>query len=148
MNWVPTLRRITPPLTIFRKTLLGSNGAVPSRRMLRIAAVTFVVPFFFVWAAGLRINCSPSLPLGLYKTTTESSAALIEFCPQEPYGIFAAGRGYRSTGRTVPTALVPDETRDRQCEDRRRGVGTRNCRQWVILPNNAHRRRRTARAER
>jgi conjugative transfer signal peptidase TraF len=27
-----------------------------------------------------------------------SQAALIEFCPQEPYGAFAAGRGYRSRG--------------------------------------------------
>ncbi len=98
MNWVPTLRRITPPPTILRKTLPRSNGAAPSRRMLRIAAVTFVVPFFIVSAAGLRINCSPSLPLGLYRTTMESRAALIEFCPQEPYGTFAAGRGYRSTG--------------------------------------------------
>jgi conjugative transfer signal peptidase TraF len=66
--------------------------------MLRIAAVTFVVPFFVVWTAGLRINCSPSLPLGLYRATIDSRAALIEFCPLEPYGTFATGRGYRSPG--------------------------------------------------
>ncbi len=98
MNWVPALRRMTPPPTILRKTLTRSNGAVPARRILCIASVTFAVPFLFVSAAGLRINCSPSLPLGLYVTTMDSHTALIEFCPQEPYGTFAAGRGYRSHG--------------------------------------------------
>ena len=98
MNWVPILRRMTPPPTIFPNKLPRSNVAAPSRRMLRIAALTFVVPFIVVWAAGLRINCSPSLPLGLYRTTRDSRAALIEFCPQEPYGTFATGRGYRSLG--------------------------------------------------
>jgi conjugative transfer signal peptidase TraF len=74
--------------------------------MLRIAAATFVVPFFVVWAAGLRINCSPSLPMGLYRTTMDSRAALIEFCPQEPYGTFATGRGYRSPGN-CPDGAFP-----------------------------------------
>ena len=98
MNWVRTLWRTLPAPTILRKTFPRSNGASLSRRMLLIAAVTFVAPFFAVWAAGLRINCSPSLPLGLYRTTMDSRAALIEFCPQEPYGTFAADRGYRSSG--------------------------------------------------
>ena len=98
MNWMATLRRIilTPP--ILGSHLLRPEVAAPTRRPLGIAAVTFVAPFFIVSAAGLRINCSPSLPLGLYKTTTESLAPLIEFCPQEPYGTFAARRGYRSIG--------------------------------------------------
>ena len=148
VNWVPTLWRMTPPPTILRKTLPRSNGAAPSRRMLRIAAVTFVAPFFVVWAAGLRINCSPSLPLGLYRTTTDSRAALIEFCPQEPYGTFAADRGYRSTRKLPGRRWPADETRDRQCGRHRRGLGTRNCCQWARSFRTPHRRRRTATAER
>jgi conjugative transfer signal peptidase TraF len=68
------------------------------RRAVGVAAFVFAAPFLMVSAAGIRINCSPSLPLGLYKRTTDNRAPLIEFCPQEPYGTFAAGRGYRSIG--------------------------------------------------
>lgn len=89
MNRVPNRWRIDSTV---------SNAATAAWRILRIAAVSFVVPFFLGSATGLRFNCSPSLPIGLYMTTMGSQAALIEFCPQEPYGAFAAGRGYRSRG--------------------------------------------------
>jgi len=73
-------------------------AAIPIRRTLAIAAVTFAGPFVFVWAADIRINWSPSLPVGLYRTISDSRASLIEFCPQEPYATLAAARGYRSIG--------------------------------------------------
>jgi conjugative transfer signal peptidase TraF len=69
-----------------------------TRRAVGITAVAFAAPFFMFGMAGIRINATPSLPLGLYKETTDGRAPLIEFCPQEPYGRFAAGRGYRSIG--------------------------------------------------
>ena len=131
MNWMATLRRIIPTPPILRKHVTRWEVAAPTRRTLGIAVVTFVAPFFIVSAAGLRINCSPSLPLGLYKTTTESLAALIEFCPQEPYATFAARRGYRSTGKLHGRCGPADETRD--CQRRRHcgGLGPRNCCEWV-----------------
>ena len=71
-----------------------------------IVTVAFIAPFLIAGAAGIRINTSASLPLGLYKETTDLSAPLIEFCPQEPYGRFAAGRGYRSPGN-CPDGAAP-----------------------------------------
>jgi conjugative transfer signal peptidase TraF len=49
----------------------------------------------FGWL-GLRINASSSLPMGIYIEADESD--VIEFCPPEPWGRFAAERGYRSRG--------------------------------------------------
>ena len=63
-----------------------------------IAAVAFAGPFLVFWSSGIRINCSPSLPLGLYKEATDGRALLIEFCPEEPSARLAAIRGYRSNG--------------------------------------------------
>jgi conjugative transfer signal peptidase TraF len=47
---------------------------------------------------GVRINSSPSLPIGLYVTTQEGGANLAEFCPSEPFGDLAIARGYRDAG--------------------------------------------------
>ena len=69
-----------------------------ARRGVGLAAVVFVAPFFALGMARLRINATPSLPMGLYRETNDGRAALVEFCPQEPYGSFAAARGYRSVG--------------------------------------------------
>ena len=69
-----------------------------ARRSVGLAAVVFVTPFFALGMARLRINATPSLPMGLYRETNDGRAALVEFCPQEPYGSFAAARGYRSVG--------------------------------------------------
>jgi conjugative transfer signal peptidase TraF len=48
--------------------------------------------------AGLRINTSPSLPVGLYLTTSDPAANLVEFCPNPVFGKLALDRGYRSAG--------------------------------------------------
>jgi len=47
---------------------------------------------------GLRINSSPSLPIGLYLTTRGDRANLVEFCPAEPFAGLAIERGYRDAG--------------------------------------------------
>ena len=74
--------------------------SVPGKRRVPawITAVAFAGPFLVFWSAGLRINCSLSLPLGLYKEATDGRALLIEFCPEEPSARLAAIRGYRSNG--------------------------------------------------
>jgi len=46
----------------------------------------------------LRINTSASLPVGLYRITSDPSATLIEFCPAEPFGSLSASRAYRGKG--------------------------------------------------
>jgi conjugative transfer signal peptidase TraF len=56
--------------------------------------------------AGLRINTSYSLPLGIYLRTTNPRARLIEFCPVEPFASESSERGYRTHG-TCPDGAVP-----------------------------------------
>jgi conjugative transfer signal peptidase TraF len=48
--------------------------------------------------AGVRINASSSLPVGLYLVTRRSDANLVEFCPTEPFARLAIARGYRDAG--------------------------------------------------
>jgi conjugative transfer signal peptidase TraF len=49
--------------------------------------------------AGLRFNDSPSMPTGLYvKTSSDSDASLVVFCPAEPFAHLSVARGYRSRG--------------------------------------------------
>ena len=48
--------------------------------------------------AGVRVNASASLPIGLYRTTSDIAARLVEFCPSEPYANLSANRAYRGKG--------------------------------------------------
>jgi conjugative transfer signal peptidase TraF len=57
-----------------------------------------IVTFQLFNSIGLRINTSPSLPVGLYIRTSNPAASLVEFCPAEPYAQLAVVRGYRSAG--------------------------------------------------
>ena len=60
---------------------------------------TVLVGIFPVWSfLGLRINTSPSLPVGLYIRTTDAGANLVEFCPAEPFASLSIVRGYRESG--------------------------------------------------
>ena len=47
---------------------------------------------------GIRVNSSASLPIGLYRVTSDRSAKLIDFCPAEPFGSLSASRAYRGKG--------------------------------------------------
>ncbi len=74
------------------------NG--PRKHVLVLVAAPAAVMAVALGAglAGIRINTSPSLPMGLYRTTADSSASLVEFCPPKQYDQNSAGRGYRATG--------------------------------------------------
>ena len=54
---------------------------------------------------GIRINTSYSLPLGLYATTNEPTAELIEFCPVEPFASESASRRGANRSLDDPPAL-------------------------------------------
>jgi conjugative transfer signal peptidase TraF len=77
----------------FRET-----SASQTRKVAVTAAIVFTGAFLFCGWLGLRFNTSPSLPLGLYVTTTDGSASLAEFCPAEPFATFSIARGYRDPG--------------------------------------------------
>jgi conjugative transfer signal peptidase TraF len=60
--------------------------------------MTMVGTFAICGVAGIRINGSPSLPVGLYLVTAHSDANLVEFCPAGPFAQLAIARGYRDAG--------------------------------------------------
>jgi conjugative transfer signal peptidase TraF len=68
------------------------------RRAALVAVVGPIAVFELFGLLGLRINTSPSLPVGLYVVTTDSSANFIEFCPAEPFAALSLIRGYRDAG--------------------------------------------------
>lgn len=68
------------------------------RRIALLALGVIFSAFQICGLVGIRINTSPSLPVGLYRATSDSNANLVEFCPTEPFGSFAAARGYRGQG--------------------------------------------------
>jgi conjugative transfer signal peptidase TraF len=61
----------------------------------------FVVP----GQLGVRINTTPSLPVGLYISCSDASQ-LVEFCPPEPAASVARHRGYRGQGN-CPDGAAP-----------------------------------------
>jgi conjugative transfer signal peptidase TraF len=72
--------------------------AAPAKRLALLAAGVLIGTFQFCGLVGLRINASPSLPVGLYVTSSRPEANLVEFCPAEPFASFAISRGYRDSG--------------------------------------------------
>ena len=68
------------------------------RRVGLVGVAVAVGTFQLCGSLGVRINTSPSLPLGLYLVTQEGNANLVEFCPTEPFAAFSLVRGYRSPG--------------------------------------------------
>jgi conjugative transfer signal peptidase TraF len=62
---------------------------------------------FVAGLAGVRVNTSSSLPLGLYLRTELPGASLVEFCPSEPYASLSRDRGYRVRGFACPDRAVP-----------------------------------------
>ena len=63
-----------------------------------VATGALVATFQLCGSLGLRINTSPSLPMGLYITTADVDANMVEFCPAEPFATLAIVRGYRDPG--------------------------------------------------
>lgn len=61
--------------------------------------------FVLTGVAGIRINTTPSLPLGLYVETDQQSR-LVEFCPSGVPAEISARRGYRGSG-DCPDGAAP-----------------------------------------
>ena len=81
----------------------------PVTAVRRLALIVFGVAlatFQLCGLVGIRINTSPSLPIGLYSTSSNSGDGLIEFCPAEPCASLASSRGYRDRG-TCPDGATP-----------------------------------------
>lgn len=85
---------------------LGSKRIAPLRRLFLLALGISVGTFQFCGFLGLRFNTSPSLPIGLYITTADGDANLVEFCPAEPFATLAIVRGYRNPG-ICPDGAAP-----------------------------------------
>jgi conjugative transfer signal peptidase TraF len=85
-------------MNLGRSTDSKTTRAATAKRMILACAgfVIVIVQLFDV--AGLRLNTSPSLPVGLYMTTVDPAAVLVEFCPASPFAGFALDRQYRSAG--------------------------------------------------
>lgn len=66
-----------------------------------------LAPCVAAYALGVRVNTSPSLPMGLYLRTNAAAAALIEFCPAEPFGSLSSARGYRTPSVSCPDGAAP-----------------------------------------
>src|SRR5689334_4135052 len=76
---------------ILRGRLGRLSGIVPAAVLTGGVGLAFQL-------GGVRVNASSSLPIGLYRTTSDKSARLIEFCPAEPFASMSASRGYRKKG--------------------------------------------------
>ena len=77
---------------------IRNTSAAPIRRLALVAFSVAFAAFQLFGVAGLRINSSPSLPIGLYWTGSNPGAQLVEFCPAEPFASLAISRGYRDRG--------------------------------------------------
>lgn len=58
-------------------------------------------------AFGVRVNVTASLPVGLYLATSNASAALVEFCPAEPFASESRDRRYRPQSIACPDGAAP-----------------------------------------
>jgi conjugative transfer signal peptidase TraF len=73
-------------------------GGTISLLVLAIGGGALALALAAEWA-GLRFNDSPSMPTGLYvRTSSESNASLVVFCPAEPFARLSVERGYRTRG--------------------------------------------------
>ncbi len=69
-----------------------------ARKPVLTSIAAAIVIFQLCGLVGLRINGSPSLPVGFYMTSSEPDSDLVEFCPAEPFASLALSRGYRDQG--------------------------------------------------
>ena len=84
------------PTGLFTK--LRTRRPFTGRRIIRVVVATMVGAFVICSVAGIRINGSASLPIGLYLVTAHSDANLVEFCPTGQLAQLASARGYRDAG--------------------------------------------------
>ena len=68
------------------------------RTPILTCTVTATVALLLCAKCGVRLNFTPSLPIGLYVVSNASDAVLAEFCPPEPFARISVARGYRHAG--------------------------------------------------
>src|SRR6202795_2733531 len=82
--------------------ILGSYELHHRLRHAVLWACLLGSPFFLGliagWVFGIRVNLTPSLPLGFYITSRSSKAKLVEFCPQGNAAYISLIRQYRTAG--------------------------------------------------
>jgi conjugative transfer signal peptidase TraF len=82
--------------------ILGSYELHQRVRRAVLWACVLASPFFLGliagWVFGIRLNLTPSLPLGFYITSHSSNAKLVEFCPQGNAAAISLSRQYRTAG--------------------------------------------------
>src|ERR1700732_1966506 len=80
----------------------GSYDLYQRLRRAVLWACLLASPFFLGliagWVFGIRVNLTPSLPLGFYITSHSSNAKLVEFCPQGKAAYVSLIRQYRTAG--------------------------------------------------
>ncbi len=90
--------------------ILGSYELHQRLRRAVLSACVLASPFFLGliagWVFGIRLNLTPSLPLGFYITSRSSNANLVEFCPQGNAASISLSRQYRTAG-TCPDGGAP-----------------------------------------
>lgn len=62
-------------------------------------------PALVVYGAGVlgvRINLTPSVPIGLYRISSDPKSAFVEFCPPSDFGPLSVERGYRQHSGSCP----------------------------------------------
>lgn len=96
----PTAFTRTGPFERVRRTDIRR-----AKRLITATAAFLLALFIIPGRLGIRWNASPSLPVGFYIESEETSA-LVEFCPVAPVGRFAASRGYRTEGN-CPDGATP-----------------------------------------
>lgn len=94
---------VLTPTGLFKRLL--AMDVVQAKRLMAGTAAFFFALFIIPGRLGIRWNASPSLPIGIYIESTDTSG-LVEFCPAEPAGSFAAARGYRDPG-SCPDGATP-----------------------------------------
>jgi len=87
--------------------LKSGHRSLADARWLGVALLIAVLLAAAAAIAGVRINTSYSLPLGVYVRTRDLDARLIEFCPIEPFATESSEPGYRTHGTACPDGSVP-----------------------------------------
>lgn len=57
---------------------------------------------FIAGAAGVRLNLTASVPIGLYLIGSGPEFHFIDFCPPEPFGSLSVKRSYRARSTSCP----------------------------------------------
>lgn len=89
-------------LSNLKRKIPGSYELQQRLRRAVLWACLLAAPFFLGliggWVFGIRVNLTPSLPLGFYITSHSPNAQLVEFCPQGTAASISLSRQYRTAG--------------------------------------------------